>query len=518
VVVLTGVLFKDFRLSFLSRYFIFSEEYSVVRIIGCLVTLGLMMAALSGQEKKGPTPHELPDAQAQAKAEKTIKEVFKAEYAKKKAVDQIDLAQKLLAQGKETNDDPAAKFVLFREARDLASRAGDVDLAMHAVDQLVRHYRVRPLDMKIAAFEQLDKAVLTATAARSVFEGAMACVEESLPLDDYDLAIKFLKIAQSAGGKTKVAANSALAGSRLQDVENIRKEHDKVKAAIGLLKEAPDNPDANLQVGQFLCFMKGDWAAGLPLLAKTTDAKIKALALKDLDAPKDAAGRVELADSWWELAEGLPKFEKTEVRLRAVTWYKQALGDLTGLTKTRVEQRIAEMAPVAAARTNPTAAQSSDWLVLFHSDDPSIWNTEVKKGNSFAVKLSTAPDKTRYLKLTDTAKKRTVIIEITKEKLGQRVETNGYGWNGTCKNENGAHSLGIYNPAWSDLNIGDTFIFSPGFLEGVRGWGFGAVFANNKQGWSWQGVNLVSTVFEISVKAGDLTAEEAKLLLKKKEK
>jgi hypothetical protein len=490
----------------------------VVRIIGCLVTLGLMMAALSGQEKKDPTRLELPDAKAQAKAEKTIKEVFKAEYAKKKATDQLDLAQKLLAQGKETNDDPAAKFVLFREARDLACRAGDVDLAMHAVDELVRHYRVRPLDMKIAAFEQLDKAVLTATATRSVFEGAMACVEESLPLDDYDLTIKFLKIAQAAAGKTKVVANTTLAGTRLQAVENMRKEYEKVKAAIDMLKEAPDNPDANLRVGHFRCFLKGDWTAGLPLLAKTTDAKIKALAQKDLDAPKDAPGRVELADSWWALADGLPKFEQTEVRLRAVTWYKQALGDLTGLTKTRVEQRIAEMAPVADARTSPTAAPSSDWTVLFHSADPSIWNTEVKKDNSFAVKLSTAPDKTRYLKLTDTTKKRYVIIEITGEKLDQRVETNGYYWNGACNNEYNAYYLGIYDPEWSELARGDTFVYSPRLRQGFRGWGFGGVYARREQGWGWAGGNLASTVFEISVKAGDLTPEEAKHLLKKKEK
>jgi hypothetical protein len=67
----------------------------------------------------------VPDQASQLKAEKTIKDLFRTEYAKKKSADQVELAGKLLKQAEETNDDSTGRFVLLREARDIAARAGD---------------------------------------------------------------------------------------------------------------------------------------------------------------------------------------------------------------------------------------------------------------------------------------------------------------------------------------------------------------------------------------------------------
>ncbi|MBI3877243.1 MAG: hypothetical protein HY300_15015, partial [Verrucomicrobia bacterium] len=49
-------------------------------------------------------------------------------------------------------------------------------------------------------------------------------------------------------------------------------------AAAWGLAITPDDPGANLAVGQFLCFVKGDWESGLPLLAKSDDNVLKTLA------------------------------------------------------------------------------------------------------------------------------------------------------------------------------------------------------------------------------------------------
>src|SRR5438045_5631973 len=50
-------------------------------------------------------------------------DLYKDEYAKKSPADQTALSQKLLQKGIETNDDLPSKFVLLKEARDVAAGA-----------------------------------------------------------------------------------------------------------------------------------------------------------------------------------------------------------------------------------------------------------------------------------------------------------------------------------------------------------------------------------------------------------
>ena len=59
----------------------------------------------------------VPDQAAQDTAEKALKEEFKAFYDKPKPEDHLNLAVKLLQPGRENRADPAAWYVLLREAR-----------------------------------------------------------------------------------------------------------------------------------------------------------------------------------------------------------------------------------------------------------------------------------------------------------------------------------------------------------------------------------------------------------------
>ena len=69
----------------------------------------------------------VPDDDALAAAEQEVKEVYKTEYARKKPAEMQALAARLMKENQETTKDRSAtRFVLLREARDLAARAGDV--------------------------------------------------------------------------------------------------------------------------------------------------------------------------------------------------------------------------------------------------------------------------------------------------------------------------------------------------------------------------------------------------------
>ncbi|HEV3236091.1 MAG TPA: hypothetical protein VGZ25_03825, partial [Gemmataceae bacterium] len=76
---------------------------------------------------------KVPDSAAQTKATATIQAAYKADYAKTKPEDKLNLAAKFLQPGRENRKDPAEWFVMLREARDLSVQAGRPRLAVEAV-------------------------------------------------------------------------------------------------------------------------------------------------------------------------------------------------------------------------------------------------------------------------------------------------------------------------------------------------------------------------------------------------
>jgi hypothetical protein len=81
-------------------------------------------------------------------------------------------------------------------------------------------------------------------------------------------------------------------------------------------------------------------------------------------------------------------------------------------------------------------------------------------------------------------------------------------WNG--------HHLGIYKIDWTNVDRSDIAIFNNNGNENYRGWGFGhRNLIDDQQGYTWAGVPIDKTVFEIAVKTSPLTPAEEKLLLRK---
>lgn len=154
------------------------------------------------------------------------------------------------------------------------------------------------------------------------------------------------------------------------------------------------------------------------------------------------------------------------------------------------------------------------WVVIFRSADPAIWNSDVSEGRDrYAMRLSRVPDGIRYVRLQIDSQ-RSVIMEVTKDELGKRVERGRFGWVGNNHFQwNGRH-LGMYDKRWTDQVRGTIQIW-PLSNRGIRGWGFGnRTRIDDRQGYSWAGKSLPKTVFEIAVKSGSLTAAERKALLK----
>src|SRR5882672_1002837 len=68
----------------------------------------------------------VPEAAKQKEAEKLLKELYKEQYAKKGANDRQILARALLDQARKSLEDPAALWVIYRDAQDFAAQTGEV--------------------------------------------------------------------------------------------------------------------------------------------------------------------------------------------------------------------------------------------------------------------------------------------------------------------------------------------------------------------------------------------------------
>jgi hypothetical protein len=227
-----------------------------------------------------------------------------------------------------------------------------------------------------------------------------------------------------------------------------------------------------------------------------------------------AAGQVEVGDLWYDLAADQSGPVKTHVQLRAYHWYQEAVPALTGLTKTRVQKRLEELEKVVAANT---PASRTNWVVLFRSADPRMWNRDVNQGrDAYAIDLKKAPNKIEFLRLSFPFKNDYVIVPVTREKLTGLSDDGRYGWNGTNKFEYDGFHLGVYDTHGdATKKRGSICVLVPGAFQGYLGWGFGHDGVQKTQGWTWAGEKIGPTVFEIAVTAGPLTEAEAKKVLKK---
>ena len=173
--------------------------------------------------------------------------------------------------------------------------------------------------------------------------------------DDYDAALRYAKLATGAARRMKDPQFSRELGVRERKIELLKNRYAAVEKAMQTLIANADDPAANLAVGNWRCFYKGEWETGLPCLAKCGRPEFAALAKRDIAKPADARERVAIADEWWKLGEKEREY-KANYRARAVFWYEQAAPGLTGLEKVRIEKLLEAGAEPSGGEANSNSS------------------------------------------------------------------------------------------------------------------------------------------------------------------
>lgn len=306
-------------------------------LFAALLVAGFGLSQGGSDAKRMPVPNKA----AQAKAMALVDDIFKEDFAAAKEPEaRTKLASDLLQQARENKEDAANRYVLYREARNWAAKAGNFTIALQAIDELARDFEVNALEMKATALAELVENLPGKESGKALVDLLEPMINEAVEADQYDAALALGKVAAAAARKSKILTLVTSVQKRNDEVQTVKKSFAKMQAFVDRLKSDPADAEASSELGKYYAFLKGRWERALPLLEKGIDPSLKALAGQDLAKPKEAKDQLVLADAWWDLAGKENEPAKLHLQRRAMHWYEQAAGNLSGLNRTKALKRI----------------------------------------------------------------------------------------------------------------------------------------------------------------------------------
>jgi formylglycine-generating enzyme required for sulfatase activity len=349
-----------------------------------------------------PSRLPVPAEDACKKGLAMVHDIYKAEWAKAKtAAEKLALAKKLVEESRKPQNDAMGRYALLQAAHQLALAAGDATIAFQTAEEISRLYDVDALDMKLAAVGKMLKAAKTAGQRTPVVEKGCALLAEAAGKDKFELA---RQLGQQLLGEARKTHDSEL----IKSVAAVNKQLKEQAAAFQQFQEAQDtlksNPAdaaANLAVGKYLCFTKGQWRRGLPYLAKAGDKELQEVAGMETPTPPAAGDdQVKLADQWWDLGQSRRSPQRERLLLHAGSWYERAEASMKpGLLKSKIDKRLNEIAGLEVAGPSdsddapPVAMGPFDWqTAVRHQRRWSKYlHLPLVKTNSIGMKLILIP-------------------------------------------------------------------------------------------------------------------------------
>jgi hypothetical protein len=286
----------------------------------------------------------VPGPEAQRKAGEEIDEILKRDYKQAVGViNKVDLAHTIAQLASETHDDPAKHYVLDDRALTMAIGFCDIDLAANVVRDLMASFQLDPWELRLSALNKLARTSNSPFHRARIARGALPLIDDALAEGRSNLAQELGELSLRMATASNDNSLRDQAREALERVKQNQRRLVAYEVAESTLAANPDDPEANLTVGKFKCFVKQDWQGGMPYIAKSSDEPLRVLAERESKPPSAAADQLSLADTWWKLAADRddPKNEldAKAIRSRAAYWYRQAMPGLSGINLEKARRR-----------------------------------------------------------------------------------------------------------------------------------------------------------------------------------
>jgi len=133
----------------------------------------------------------------------------------------------------------------------------------------------------------------------------------------------------------------------LEAIELQEKAFEQYQAGREFIGQAPNDGEANWNIGFYLCHFRRDWEEGLPFLAKGGRTGVRDTSRQELDAGQSPLPdeKKTIADMWWKLEAdaSLTIQERELAKSRATILYREVMPQLTDpLDRAIVARRLAD--------------------------------------------------------------------------------------------------------------------------------------------------------------------------------
>ncbi|QOV91421.1 PA14 domain-containing protein [Humisphaera borealis] len=242
------------------------------------------------------------------------------------------------------------RYAAAMVALQVAVLSGDAPLAVRMADRVANRFAVDELSLRSTMVLDMAAKAITPHDGHALATAAIPVIEAATREDDFDLAEKLTLAAEQCAVRA-VARDSVLAGrvrTIAGDMRATKAQHALAKPALDAIAAGTATPAQRTMAGKYVCFSKGYWSRGLPILTDCDDPKLKAVALADLAMPLAANDRMTLADRWWTIASAEAPGSRAHVMDRAAYWYRELLPQIADQDRNTPQVRITQA--VAAMR------------------------------------------------------------------------------------------------------------------------------------------------------------------------
>jgi hypothetical protein len=320
----------------------------------------------SGDESSHHIPHAqqpVPDAAALGQGNTFVSNHYDIEIkAAKTAAQKKAMVQKLLDAADAQSG--ANLFAVLSRAKSIAIEAEDVAGADAAMDELESSFIVDSPRLRLEAYVLLARSVATDDDGRRLLSDISTVLPQAILQERFDIAKSEADLALRVAKKFKNAAMEKQAAFDERWARTAEEGHTALEKSFATLAGKPDDPDANLRVGQYRCFLKSDWHGGLPMLKLSSDSALKNLATQEMNNPAAPEARITLADAWWDYAAKLPDVQKSVTQKHAAWWYESGYDSVSGVLRLVVQKRIEEGDPMRDGQSLPPSKSSVNSITI----------------------------------------------------------------------------------------------------------------------------------------------------------
>lgn len=294
-----------------------------------------------------------------------IRDAYEADYKSAKESEEPEqlIVQLITLAGQES--DPVRKYALLVEAGNVAGTYDYYERAIELLETRAERFKVDGLALKGELLQSFAGPKIPADL--ELCEQAMDAARQAMQSERFDLASKTATLAVSiakaidreqrlaARKQRKKASGNVVVPSPIgtEIVKKATAVQSQVTASEELFKQysdaaknaktLPDSPEANAIIGSYLCFVRDDWSAGLPTLAKSNLKDFSSLAIEEMkllaeSEPRDVQKTFEVAGKWWAAAESKDVSDQHESAIKdhAAGLYEGITDRLTGALEKRL--------------------------------------------------------------------------------------------------------------------------------------------------------------------------------------